>query len=353
MGDFIPTRIKKIIYDFFIYRVMKYLYYLNERVGVNQDVVDISDFISDMIHKQGKGKGTYEFHRDVIPGNLNINKITIVYDPVDVDEKLADEGRVNLAALHTGKSKKFKSGNSEIYLLLGTLKKSVIYHELNHALQFTKLGKRMDMKGNVITGSSERLLNSDTEFKKGNIQMFQYLLYRASDTEVNSNVVQFYGQIKGLMEKYINDFRKKNNIKGEFTDEQKRLIDKWKRDYFVKTLRTRNIYNIAIMMEDFDMHKLFLDMTQEDKEFLSYLFKYLKFITKQRTNKEITENEPLLRKFGFIKKMVNKNKQKEFELLSDKELEFEMIKYQNYIRHAGKVLKKKLTKVWAALDDVY
>jgi len=299
--------------------IKSYNNFVFEKVGVNDDVIKLSNFISKYIHLKGKVSKEYVINKKDLPDDINlpINKLVIYYEPIKKGDK-------NYAYLDVRKSKRFKSGNVEIYIVLRTLKKSIIYHEINHALQFINLGKyKMIRKGKM----SILYNNIENDFKDKKVKSFLYLLYRSDELEVSSNIIQFYGQLKGLMKKYIKDFKIKFKDKMD-NEEMQKYIDKWKKKYFINTLKNRDIYRTAKIINNIDLFEYF---ENADKDEVIKLFTLLSFIDKN--NK-------------IIKKSLVLNP------IDDNELEKEIQKYQNMMNNMGRKMLIKIGKVWDLLNDI-
>jgi len=291
--------------------------YTFEEAGISEDVIKLSDFISNYIHKKGKTPKTYTITKKEIPDDINlpINTLIITYD--DNKEKRA-RGWVDLT-----RSKRFKSGNVEIRMTVRTLKKSVLYHEVNHILQFINLGR----SGMIKKGKLSFAKSHSDKFNDEKIKTFLYLLYRSDNNEISSNVIQFYGQLKGLMKKNIKEL--KTRRKG-LTDE---IIQVWKDRYFDNTLPDREIYKMSKVLEKINLTKFFDGV---DKNELNKLFSLVSSIDngtlkhKRRNLYQFYKNMPLELK-------INK--------LTDKQLNDEMNKYQTMMNERGKKMTSRIEKV--------
>lgn len=346
---------------------------LYERVGVNEDVIIISDFISDYIFSKGKKDGAYVFEKDQLPEtNLPINKLIVFYENITIDDQIEDQKKdkrsflkrlfkpreepkvfnLTRALFDISKSKKFKSGNVELVIELRTLKKSVIYHEINHALQFTKLGKSK-MREQGLTGFMKQFF--DPHYGKNEeLSLFLYLLYKSNKTEIGSNVVQFYGQLKGLIKNYLKHIKKSkmsNEDRLKFDENYDKITMEWKRDYFKKTLMNREIYKTSLVMKDYDIKKWF---KKTDKETLRLFFTELELVM-DVFSKKIDIDEDTIKKHGktFRKyKFIGSKMKGGEELLDDNQLDRVMIKYEKLIRKGGNELRDKLLKTWFLIEDI-
>lgn len=320
---------------------------INERLGVNDDVIILSDFIVRELY--GKPDGTYVFNKKEIPETnlgIDINKMTIKYKRIekkDYSNIMKKNKGVILGALDVSHSKRFKSGNVELVLVLSNLKKSVIYHEINHALQFVKLGKSNMIKKNISHTSME-MMKPNYEYTK-KLGMLSHMVYRSIDLEVSSNVIGFYAQVKGLMKKRIEEYRKKG------IDENK--ISQWKKEYFSKTLNRREIYAMSYAMEYFDIYKMFKDPTDEEKEYILYLYVVLNYPADRIPLKVVKKfyNEKLHK---TLEASYKKHKIDPINISIDDENQMNnaMKYFQNTIRKSGKRMRKKLIKVWTLLEEL-
>ena len=314
--------------------------FLFEKVGVNEDVVKLADFVSDYIYGRGREEGSYIIKKKDIPDDIDlpINKLTVVYEPKVFDRK-KDKSFIS-GYLDPRKSKRFKSGNVEIWLKIRTLKKSVLYHEFNHVLQFIKLGRSgMIKKGRL--SFLHGVLKKD--FKDKKVKDFLYLLYRADENEMYSNIVQFYGQLKGLMKKYIKKFKLEYKDK-KTSEELDGMIQGWKKNYFIKTLHNRDIYLTAKFMEDIDLQEFF---EGADEDEVKKLFSLLPTVEEGGLGKiRFKMPDP---EYFVLKKQ---KRELDVELLSDEEIEGEINKYQTTMNTNGKKMRLKLSKIWYLLEDI-
>jgi hypothetical protein len=282
-------------------------------------VIKLSNFISNYIFKHGKENKVYIISSDEILKSIDIKNILInriIIDYKDNNRKLI-MGQFDLF-----KSKKI-GDKYDIYLKLNTVKKSVIYHEINHVLQYMKLGKVQMSYLNRLSIANIALKNN---FKSDKIKYILFLLYRMNDLEISSNVVQFYGQVKGLIKKYF-----KNEFKEYNDDKDKKLT--LSKIYFKKTLSNKEIYRTAISSKIINFDHFLKDVDEDEiKKMISIL--YLIDNGKYPGVLNIDKNYNII----------------DIDYLDDILIESGLRKYNKYLNYQGDRLVKKLYKVWFLIE---
>lgn len=301
---------------------------INESVGVNKDVIKLSDFISEYIHNKGKKYGKYVITKKEIPADIDlpVNKITVIYGKPD---------RQTGGTFNPFKSKRFKSGNVELYVTLHSLKKSVIYHEVNHGLQFIKLGR-----GQMISNARLSLLyiNYKDNFDSLRIKNFLHTMYMVNKLETGSHVVQFYGQIKGLVKQYIKVIRQKYEKKVD-ADQMDKIIDEFKRKYFKDTLMNRSIYRHAKFMKNLDLFKYFRNVNRDE---LYRLFNVIELFN--RGNLDAVR--------VILNKKINIRDYEDTLPVKYDNIDAEIRKYQKLINKDGEDFLNKIGKVWYLIEEI-
>ena len=94
-------------------------YILNETLVINLEILKLTDYVFDYIKENGKVK-KIKLNNNI----LNIEEIRLKYDT-------SENSYIDVT----------KSNSRRIYLNLSIIDKSIISHELNHALQYLLKGK--------------------------------------------------------------------------------------------------------------------------------------------------------------------------------------------------------------------
>jgi len=158
-------------------------YYLFlEKKHINEDISNISEYIFNNYNSATVGKYII---KDNIPLKLNINKIKI--------EIVKYDGIFN-GSLVTKDCNKNYNGNWDISIKLKeNFNLGLIMHEMNHAYELINMGKNNVVK-KLDYLKSKNFINIDEQIKN-----FIYVMYIATDEEINSNVNEAYGYIKDFL----------------------------------------------------------------------------------------------------------------------------------------------------------
>ena len=321
---------------------------LLEEVGVNKDVVKLADYVVNKIIKKGKVPGDYEFLKkeiENIPIELPINKLKVTYNPGTEENKLMTVGgRTGVRGFFNPKdSKRFKSGNTELEITLTDLRKTLVYHELNHALQFIKLGRHRTVENYTLNIYADLL---SKKFKSPQIQGFAHLIYYCAETELNSKVIEFYAHVKGLMKVQL----KKTELPEKFDEKQlEKNIERFKKEFFRNSLKVEEAYNISKFCENYDISKYFEKCDKEEENlYFSLLHSMMEL---KRHGGAI--NDQNMHKYGFLMQYMGNKLPGKYQApkLNPQDLREDMDYYQSYINKQGGKLKAKLLKTWFLIDN--
>lgn len=325
---------------------MKYLK-LFEEVGINQEVIKLSDYIINQIFKEGKEPRDYFFYKEEIEKitDLPINKLNVTYNPIKKGEKMPTVAeRENVRGFfNVSYSKRFKSGNVELFITLTDLKKTLVYHEINHALQFIKLGKARSIE-NYSMNTYVNMISK--RFKEKEILGFAQLIYYCTETEINSKVIEFYAQVKGLMKQELKRTKLTKNYDPKKLEQK---LDEFKKEYFRESIRSKEAVVVAKICANMDIYKYFESCDDYDKRLF---FGLLNNIIELKKNGNIVKPGDF-QKFGFLLKFLGEKMpdgKYRPPLLKDDKLNSDMKFYQSYLNRQGEKLKKKLMKVWSVIE---
>jgi len=183
-----------------------------ERLGINEEVIELSKFIYENINKQSMN----------LPNNsFNIKKVIIV----NYNKKTS----TTKCSFDFGKSTK-----NTIYLNVNTnyeITEGIIYHELNHVLQFSKIGRDKTIKSSV-RNLSYMYNNTTDSIILNNLIRFIYL---TDKTEIDSFVYNLYYELKSYKENHNDE-----NIN----------------DWFETQMKKSNIYRSYLFVKHFNIYRL-------------------------------------------------------------------------------------------------
>jgi len=164
---------------------------LNEKLGINEDVIKISEIIFKNI-RQGLTKIK-------LPENkLNIKEIIINYtDSISIMGHNISDSTENKIIINI---------NPYIKINLG-----MIYHEMNHILQFIKIGKNKSKeKLNPLMSMELTMFNNDFQIKI--LKDFINFIYYLQKDEIDSYIYNSYYEIKKFIKENNIDIKNINNI---------------------------------------------------------------------------------------------------------------------------------------------
>jgi len=186
---------------------------LLEKLGINDDVIKLSEIVYSNIQN-----GITEFN---LPKNkLGINKIIIEYDNnIDAMGKNISDSTKDTIVLNINPNLKINKG--------------MIYHEMNHVLQFVRIGKEKSKK-KLDPLMSMELTMFNTDFQIKILKDFIRFNYYLQKDEIDSYVYNSYYELK----KYISI----NKIDNENIDKTFSIIIKLTMGY--KILNYLKDYNV-------------------------------------------------------------------------------------------------------------
>lgn len=269
--------------------IIKFENFLTEKLGINDDVIFLVNFILNEIND--KDKETLIINKIPNKTSFKINKIKINF----INNNDVKGG------FNSSRSKYTKDGyDLFLYLNINTDIKSTLYHELTHIIKYQNLTKKN------IKMLSNNNLYPDYRFDK-----LLYLLYYSDDSEINAKVSEIYSKIEDLMKDNL------INNKEIFKTYIDNLI-------FMENDNPQMLIN-------YDIFKDLKDISDKDK------IKFFNYITTLKNIKKTTNN-----KFFIFFKMIN------HILFNKKDLNLEKIltRTQNHINSQGEKLLKKLSKLY-------
>lgn len=174
--------------------------FINEKMGIRDDVVILSDFLYDYLSDANKEKIIIINGENIPKVSFNISKIVINF----VQPKY-----YMIASLDEKRSKLTRQG-MEIYLFFNKdekLSKSTINHELSHLIDHEiKLSKRIeDFRDATAASKISNLLNNR------NFNNLCNLIYSSDDSEINSITHEFHDLLTNGYSK-LKDTKSKNEI---------------------------------------------------------------------------------------------------------------------------------------------
>jgi len=163
------------------------LFLIEEKVGINNDVVSLSEYIFNILQS-------------------NKNKYIIKSDDIKTEKIIIDKIIVNILDDKTGISgeldiKKSKITNKGLYSVINIFGKpniNIIYHELNHNLQFFYKGKTETLK-QISNLKSFNISGINVILEK-----FIYLFYISESTEIDSYITESYIVLKNILKNVKN-----------------------------------------------------------------------------------------------------------------------------------------------------
>jgi hypothetical protein len=326
--------------------IKRYNQLLNEKLGVNKDVEILSEFIIDSLANAEPGK-TYIFQREDTPiadfqEKLNKQKdVIFIYNLPKLETKVykiilnyvkEDERFPGEAFFDPSNSKYTKHGFIFKFAFLyrkqrgKKIWKHYIYHEVNHAFQFTKMGKKKTMfnpkylRNNILKEM----------FPIPPYNLFLNLVYTTIKIEQGSFITQLYGKVKHRKEiKNLEDLQ----------------------NYFKK--KTNYEYRIAHDLMKIDLNKLFNAKIKDEKGNIIPLTNRVQmrqfFTMYKQFGEKINEFENVKEFFKNIPSLKIELK----NLISEQELDATLKNYTKYFNKVGFKMLRKLDKVYSLLLDYY
>lgn len=281
-----------------------------ERLGINQDVELLSNFLKSKISNRSLTITN-------IPLKLSkpINKIVIyIKNPKDIN-----------AAFDIGKSGLTKNGYNLYFIFPSNPSIDLISHEVNHAYQFMMKGREKSIQS-LHRLRSARLASGLLPFGGKNSKLNEVvdLIYYLSDSEIDSFTTEIYTDIKELSKRY--------------------KIDK---KSFVSLVSESEPYKICKFIDPIKLSDYLSDVSIDDK------IKFFSVLKEEESRlKGINIKNDLFRKltdlYHFIKTYVlNIDPVKKIELDN---LNLTIDKWDKYLKIKSDKLKKKLFRLYDLLD---
>lgn len=271
--------------------IINYKNFIFEKLGVNDDVIKLVNFILPLI----SDKKNINITENIPKTTFKISKINI---------KFISKKDISGAFVES-KSKLTKDGFI-IFLLLNKNEdiKSSLYHELTHVIKYQNL-----------TNKNIKMISKNYSYPDRRFDKLLYYLYYADDSEINARVAQIYSEI----EDHIKDMQ--------------HLVNK--KDIF-KTYIDGLIYdedNNPHMLIEYNIFDDLKNISEKDK------IKFFRYITEYDKIKK-TSNSKLKILYNIILQILFNKQNSSIDLNSI------MKKTQDYINTQGEKLFKKLTKLY-------
>mgnify|MGYP001331342563 CR=1 FL=1 len=280
--------------------------FINEKIGIRDDVVILSEFLYNFLKDKDKEKIVIE--NNFPPTTFKISKIIIQF--------------INYQHLGTLDEKRTKLTNDgiEIYLIFNKtndLSKSIIYHELSHLIEKEiKLSKRIDDFKNVIAASKiSNFLNNK------NFDNLCNMIYLSDDSEIKSITHEVYASFEGGF-----NILKENG---------------WnKNDIFNFLIKDSNIKNVYDSMINYNIFEDLRDVSDKNKiKFFNDLINWDRKIIRVR-KKEIPA-------FLFIRYQIYQIYHKNNKI----SLNDIMYKTQKHINMKGMRLRNNIHRLYGLLEN--
>lgn len=294
---------------------------LNEKLGINSDLIIISDYIYSLLIK-------FPNENSFVINGKDIKTEKIIIDKIHFNKTEIKDAEANFNI------KKSKITNKGIVIYINfNLKKEInkitIYHEIQHSLDFYYKGKEKTVKETIDLKSVKTALNHISNDK---IKLFILALYYSETTEINARIAETY---KILLDKItINDPDEKY-IREIFVKEYVEL-KKYLKVYF---LQNYNIYNL----KEIDLNDLLIFFNIIDDNH-KLLLKYTKNTLVNNFNYIILG----IKDFLFKKYRYRKIK-KRYKNIED--IDFLLDKYNNRFKKAVETLILKLDRLLSLLIE--
>ena len=312
---------------------------INERLGVNEDVKTLTEFLDKKL--KGLKPGKYILTKNDLP-NLNeliIFKLIIVIIPRFTEDyygmfeaglsKNTSEGVIGRLRFHTNPSK-------------GT-----ITHEITHLFQFTKNTDftKLSKQNLLVSTAKNNLISFKGKITKSEepiIENFLDMIYLSSSYEVDARVSEIYSTIEDTKEKikiYDDIINTTNNI--DVKNQTEKLKSYYSLEKVIKNSTAMNEANSLIN------YNIFEEFGKLDNEKIIMFFSLIKHFEKTFNNTKGVLNKTIMFIKTILKSVsININPQN-VRILSDNEVLQQMKKYNQRFNNQGEKLKRKLYKLVA------
>ena len=295
------------------------LKFLNEELGVNIDVDNLSKFIINYL--KDKEYGQILINKEQLPElkNVNINKIIIDYNKTGISDYLDI------------KKSQITNDGAILYFHLDGLDYNSIYHEINHALQFFVLGKERS-KLQLTTIKAVNIAKLFAQKNKEITEYFSQLIYRSTEQEINSEVVGVYGEL-------MTHLRNKGWEKGQLSNDDNFKV------IFEQYVKNSKPYDNALHMIKFNVFELFdaNNLRGADNYDVRVYFTFMQDIMRSRPF-----YSGIIDFFRLIKDLLTYKYRQIFnvDILSEEQVNSLMKKYQLFINKQGEKLRRKLFRLF-------
>jgi hypothetical protein len=281
---------------------LKFEHYINERLGIREDVIILSDFLYEYL-KNNKREDIIIEKKDIPKLGFDINKIYIKFKKLKY-----------IATFDTRRTTLTKNGLN-IYLIFNVdvdITVDTIYHEVAHLVEYDiKISKRIyNFIDKKFSYEVSNIINNN---KFNNLITF---IYFSDESEIVSFTHQLYSELMELS-KTLNNFYDKKEL-FEY------VIDKSEFKEIYNNMINYNIFDDLKDISEKDKVRFFNDVINLDKKMIK--FKYRKI-------------NRLYVVYNIISYILNRNQQ-------DIDLETIMYKTQKHINKQGVKLKNKISKLY-------
>lgn len=229
-------------------------YIINERLGISNDLVYLSEKIYDILNKDNSDKITINGN-DLKTEKIIIDKIIIKrletkdIGQLDINKsKLSEEGVI--LNIYFNKNK--------------NVDKNTIYHEISHCIDFYFKGKDK-MIENLFDLKLSHIANNRFKGKLVYVNEFIHALYMSNESEINSLISETFIDIYSFIKNNIKDFNDHMEIKKLF---EKQLYESFLYRQII-FLRQYNIKDLK-KLDHNDLIKFFNIMYNNKLDLIKY-----------------------------------------------------------------------------------
>lgn len=279
---------------------------LKETVGINEDVVILSDFVYHLLVKNNSNS-LIKITQSELP---ELNKIKI--KELIINRTPKSEVTYKKNYLDIEKSFIHSDGHYSIVLYLMDIDKETIYHEINHVLQLILKDKVNNIKSMYNIKS---VTTSAANFNDVNMEDFIDKLQKSKESEINSLITETYPLIQ-----YINN-----------------------QDEFITIIKNSNAYLISQELIEYNI----IDGFKNCDEFYRGVF----FELIPHIRKLYNKNESINSLTDWMKRQIENYNNAYIEPPLTEITEKIMLRYQKYINKQGNKLQHKLFKLYSLIDE--
>lgn len=291
-------------------------YLILEKLGINEDVVTLSEYILNIISDKLEKKYIIDSN------DIKLNKI--VLDKIILNVKESNNS-IN-GDFDIQKSDITIKGLKGVINIYGTPNIHTIYHELNHVLKFYHKGKTSSLK------QLSSLKSFNVESKNEILKEFLYLFYISEKDELDSYITESYKKLKNILLSVKNINPNKFNLDNSFKIFYKDTIS----------------YEHYELLKNYNIKENFKKLKKaEIVSFFNYIENRNRFYKKYYKKNIIN----IIRLIVFSIK--NYNKLNKIELINNLDDKYNAIinKYDNRFKKSSGEIYKKLIKLHGLLKD--